>query len=86
MVERVVANRSSFEVDLNEESDETDEYSDSSEDDDYENRPVSVHDMRRQAAEFVKRPESAVTTNSANTHQEISSDVPRNNLPRHTVF
>jgi hypothetical protein len=79
-----VANRSSLEVDLDEESDETDEYSDSSEDDDYENRPVSVHDMRRQAAEIVKRPESA--TNSANACREKEeSNIPKN-LPRYTVF
>ncbi|KAL3778122.1 hypothetical protein ACHAWO_008074 [Cyclotella atomus] len=84
MLERVVANRSSLEVDLDEESDETDEYSDSSEDDDYENRPVSVHDMRRQAAEIVKRPESA--TNSANACREKEeSNIPKN-LPRYTVF
>lgn len=81
MFERAIANRSCLggKIDLSECSDESDDESDSSSCDDEENRPMSVHDMRREAAEIIKRPESAVSTN-----QEMNY-APKN-LPRHTVF
>ena len=87
MIERALANRSGSDylIDLNECSDESDEESESSsDDDDEENRPMSVHDMRRQAAEIIKRPKSAVTEGSADASQEL--DIVQKNLPRHTVF
>ena len=70
-------------INLNECTDESDEESESSSDDDeQENRPMSVHDMRRQAAQIIKRPESAMTSNSANQETNVA----QKNLPRHTVF
>lgn len=88
MFERAVTNRLGLENDLNlsEYSDESDEEeSDSSSSGGEENRPMSVHDMRRRAAEAVKRPESAVTTSSANANPG-KLPAALKNLPRHTVF
>ena len=87
MIERALANRSGSDylIDLNEDSGESDEESESSSSsDDEENRPMSVYDMRRQAAEIIKRPKSAKTEGSADVSQEM--DTVQKNLPRHTVF
>ncbi|KAL7481221.1 hypothetical protein ACHAW6_006902 [Cyclotella cf. meneghiniana] len=86
--ERAIANSTSLrlytdKVNLNELSDESDEEegSSSTSDDDDDGRPISVHDIRRQAAEFIYRPESAVLVESSN--QESNKP---NVMPRHTVF
>lgn len=87
MFERALSGQSGMgnKINLNEGSDESDEETESSSDDDDGNdRPMSVHDMRRQAAEIIKRPESAMTAGSANAIQETKSE--QKNLPRHTVF
>jgi hypothetical protein len=72
-------------MNLNELSDESDEEtessSSSSSDDEDAGRPMSVHDIRRQAAECIKRPESAAPPSSAD--REISD---QKNKPRHTVY
>ncbi|KAL3793403.1 hypothetical protein HJC23_001851 [Cyclotella cryptica] len=87
--ERAIANSTNLrlrtdQVNLNEQSDESDEdvgSSFTSSDDDDDGRPMSVHDMRRQAAEFIKSPESSVTAESLNHESSKQSII----LPRHTV-
>ncbi|KAL3793405.1 hypothetical protein HJC23_001853 [Cyclotella cryptica] len=81
--ERAIANATNLrlhtdQVNLNEQSDESDEdvgSSFTSSDDDDDGRPMSVHDMRRQAAEFIKSSESATwpkvrITSQANNNEK----------------
>ena len=72
MFERAISNRSCLqdEINLSECSDESDEESDCSSDNNEENRPMSVYDMRKQAAEIIRKPESIVTATSSNAREE----------------
>jgi hypothetical protein len=82
MFERAIADSSHhFDADstntfgFNEDSEEDDEST--SDDDDDDGRPMSVHDIRRQAAEGIKRPDTATSV--------VPAVYTPKSVPRHTV-